>query len=216
MVMRYYDYLSEAKVEMLYPQIDQSSKVVSREVGVDVRLLKVSRKIDGTRGPSIYEKLSAVEDWIYAHEPVGNVDEPEAWIYGRMSLAETIVAPMVPVGGLGEDYTVFYAGKSDSGAYILLGGSARHLNAVSSQTTPVFDVRRSSSRYAIENILRHFPDSEDPKTFADLRTSQYTSAARFILRDAPLSEYEFLAKRLVTDSDNNVSLATPLFVAQAN
>lgn len=38
---------------------------------------KATRRTDGAKSLSIHDKLAAVEDWIYAHEPVGNPDEPD-------------------------------------------------------------------------------------------------------------------------------------------
>ena len=114
--MRYYEYLSSAKVDMLFPQIDRSSKVTGTEIGISVKVLTFSRKTNGQEPPSVYEKLAEVEDWIYAHgEPVGTVDEPAAWIYGRMRLGMTVVpkgwerrdSPQVPLDG-----TVLFAGDS--------------------------------------------------------------------------------------------------------
>lgn len=60
--MRYYEYLSTSKVEMLYPQIDRSSRSAGGEIGVDLKVFKVSRKTDGTKALSIHDKLSAVEE----------------------------------------------------------------------------------------------------------------------------------------------------------
>jgi hypothetical protein len=240
MAMRYYEYLSMAKVDMLFPQIDRSSNVVGREVGVDLKVVKVSRKTDGKDPRSEFEKLAEVEDWIYAHEPVGTVDEPEAWIYGRMRLGMTVVPkewerrdfPEVPLDG-----TVLFAGDSGDGACIVMGGSARHLHDLHS--LPASDVgarQAGSNANALGILLRCYPGfdtPEPPKGLAE-RPSQdryrmIEQPAKDMLRAATDrgrrspgglhvtgGEFEFLAKRLQTakSGKRTASLATPLFVAR--
>jgi hypothetical protein len=240
MAMRYYEYLSSAKVDMLFPQIDRSPKVVGREVGVDLKVVKISSKTDGKNPPSGFEKLAEVEDWIYAHEPVGTVDEPAAWIYGRMRLGMTVVpkgwerrdSPEVPLDG-----TVLFAGDSLAGACVIMGGSARHLHDL--HALPVADVeyrQAGSNATALGILLRCYPDFDDPVPpdgFAERPSrDRYWLIARPAMDillaatgkdrrspgglDAADGEFEFLAKRLQTSTSGKrtASLATPLFVAR--
>lgn len=240
--MRYYEYLSSAKVDMLFPQIDRSSKAVERLVDVDLRVLKISSKTDGQGPRSAHQKLAEVEDWIYANEPVGTVDEPAAWIYGRMRLGMLVVpkgwerrdSPGVPLDGI-----TLFAGDSGDGACIIMGGSARHLHDV--QALPVANVeyrQTGSNATALGILLGSYPDFDNPapsKQFAK-RPSQdrfwlIARPAMDILHaaagkgedhrapgglDAADGEFEFLAKRLqtVTSGTRTASLATPLFVAR--
>lgn len=71
--VRYYEYLSQVKIDMIYSQIDTTTRPTSREVSVDFKLVKTSRKTDGIEGPTVYQKLDVVEDWIYEHEPPGTM-----------------------------------------------------------------------------------------------------------------------------------------------
>ncbi|MCW2916419.1 MAG: hypothetical protein JWN52_4487 [Actinomycetia bacterium] len=130
MVVRYYEYLSEAKINMLYGQLDGMPKPKGREIGMDLKLIKVSQKTDAQQGPSVFEKLAAVEDWIYAHEPVGTPAEPQAWIYGRLPLATTIfTASANPSPAEISEGAILFAGVTDDGEYLMMGGSAHHLTA---------------------------------------------------------------------------------------
>jgi hypothetical protein len=225
--MRYYEYLSSAKVDMLFPQIDRSSKTSSKTAG---------------RNPlSVYEKLTEVENWIHAHnELVGTVDEPAAWISGRMRLGMTVVpkewerrdSPEVPLDG-----TVLFAGDSGDGACVVMGGSARHLFDL--RALPVADVQYrqpGSGATALGILLRCYPDFDDPvppEGFAERplqdRYQLIARPAKDILLaatgmgrrspgglDAAGGEFEFLAKRLqtFTSGKRTASLATPLFVAR--
>ena len=167
MGMRYYEYLSSAKVDMLFPQIDRSTKVTGTEIGISVKVLTFSRKTNGQEPPSVYEKLAEVEDWIYAHgEPVGTVDEPAAWIYGRMRLGMTVVpkgwerrdSPQVPLDG-----TVLFAGDSGDGACLVMGGSARHLHDLNALPVANVEYRQAGSNAnALGILLRCYPDFDGP------------------------------------------------------
>jgi hypothetical protein len=242
MAMRYYEYLSSAKVDMLFPQIDRSSKAVNTEFGVNASVLKISRNTEGQNPPSVYEKLAAVEDWIYAHEPVGTVDEPTAWIYGRMRLGMTVVPKdwkrRASRTELPLDGTVLFAGDSGDGACILIGGSARHLH--DPHAMPAVDMqsgRVGSNASALGILLRSYPDFDDPllseRFAAQPSQDRYWLIARpatdILLAaagdghsstgiDAVDGEFEFLAKRLQTavSGKRTASLATPLFLARVD
>lgn len=144
MPMRYYEYLSTAKVDMLYPQIDQTSRSAGGEVGFDLKVIKASRKTDGKKEPTVYEKLAAVEDWIYAREPVGSMDEPAPWISGRLDLVESIVSE-----------SVLFAARSKTLSYLLMGGSAAHLDQAKGASRPTTDEAA---------LIRHGPDLLRPPT----------------------------------------------------
>lgn len=169
--MRYHLYLSEAKVNMLYPQIVRSSRSAGGEVGFDLKLIKVSRRTDSTREPSVYEKLAAVEEWIYAREPVGTVEEPDAWIYGRMTLMATILKleGSKSQSDLSDGPVLFV--DSNHSPHILMGGSVQHLvgtdpypslslpSKVRFYSHPV-TLGLTLSRYADELGLLEGPDRE--------------------------------------------------------
>jgi hypothetical protein len=182
--MRYYEYLSSAKVDMLYPQINQTSRSAGGEVGFDLKVIKASRKTDGSKAPTIYEKLTAVEEWIYANEPVGTVDEPEAWIYGRITLAAMIVSPdwSRPRPGQLTNGVVLFAGVSDTGAHVLLAGSARHLTANPDQPSTIESGYFSpSAGSALRQLLRDYQNLEDREKLEANRETLRTRAEMIIM-----------------------------------
>lgn len=169
MPFRYYEYVSETKVEMLYPQIDQTSASAGGEVGFDLKIIKASRKTGGRRDPSTYDKLDVIEDWIYAHEPVGNVDEPKAWIYGRMSLAVAIIDTSweTPDPDEIKSAAVVYAGRSEDGSWLLLGGSARHLTAERDHNVPRTELSYLTSKITSAADSLHFLLHRCREVFSD-------------------------------------------------
>lgn len=221
MPMRYYEYLSAAKVDMLYPQIDQTSRSAGGEVGFDLKVIKASRKTDGKKEPTIYEKLAAVEDWIYAHEPVGSMDEPAPWISGRLDLVESIVSE-----------SVLFAARNKTLSYLLMGGSAAHLDQARAPADLPRMRPRSSGTDQIFSALQRFAantkeiDSAKGSGSFHARTGSYavTTVVQGIdlMFRQPLyprvQHCEFLAKRLqtITIDEATVTLATPLFVALAD
>lgn len=234
MPMRYYEYLSTAKVDMLYPQIDQTSRSAGGEIGFDLKLVKASRKTDGTKEPTAYEKLAAVEAWIYANEPVGNIDEPKAWIYGWMPMAALLVnrAWVTPNPDEFKDSAAVFGARSDERSYILLAGSARHLalvDRICPSSYEEYDLFGSHISM-ICALIMSYPDTKDQKYPGEETINRLPHMAdQLIMRPVdrmllsrgigPTYHYEFLAKRLDTgysDDGRPVTLATPLFVALAD
>lgn len=236
--MRYYEYLSTTKVEMLHPQLTQGRSAASTEIGVDLKVVKVNRKKDGAAELPVYDRLSEVEAWIYANEPVGTVDEPDVWISGRTELLAATLT-------LGADVTpgpVLYTPAD--GPELLMGGSVH--NTSGRRAYPGAELPSTvhfySSRVELGAILSRFaadlglPDRGDPDSEReDDEWSVYTGLisllrgdrtrvpnwlAGHVLPDNPVSlgECEFLAKRLRTttghtDPARPATLATPLYVA---
>jgi Family of unknown function (DUF7019) len=215
--MRYYAYVSDAKVEMLYDQIPPKlrSRIVA-ELKLDIKVVSVSireRESDATR----YGKLGVVERYMERHVAVGSVAEPGPWFRGQLPLRSGLYrnAP----GGLA------YFGGSQAGVRLALIGSARHLIG-SRPTIPEIGVSYSGVP-ALYDVLRHDElDAEPPPADSDRddvqRTLEEVGEFASLLRGVPES-CEFLARRLlsgrVADEGDRVSrvlLGTPLYVALAD
>jgi hypothetical protein len=236
--MRYFVYLSAAKVDMLYPQVSSPARASSREFTVDLKVVKATQRSEGHAELTVHDKLTAVEDWIYAHEPVGSVDEPDVWLYGRTDLAVVTVTKEGRFSSQkAPEPAVFFAGRGLSGTMLLMGGSATHLAG----GTPPPDVGTPDEpgarlgfwpssvswlHNAVAGYARQFetvPALNGPRD--DGKDKEHTSlliaADDILTHGAPLGECEFLAKRLSTtygdpfDSTSEVRglLTTPLFVA---
>lgn len=229
--MRYFIYLSQAKVDMLYPQVPGARTGSNEtEVGVDLKAFRAAKR-HRSNEPDLYRRLSQVEDWILTNDDasVGTIDDPAHWIYCRGRLEGVLLAD--PEGkGLPKQAVVF-AAESDVGNCLLLGGSRYNL-------TLEDNLVQESSSYSIQmellRILHHYASfdgsfDEDP----DYRPNPGNLSQRDSLRRGILSVYELwamirerrfssqsfgtcelLAKRLLTDTVDNrtVSLATPLSV----
>jgi hypothetical protein len=230
MSMRYYEYLSAAKINMLYPQIDQTSRSAGGEIGVDIKVFKMTRKTDGKKEPTLYEKVTAIEEWLYTHESVGTIDAPAPWLSGRIDLAEAIVRTG-PGDSSGD--AVLFAGTSPSGSRLLMGGSALHLDRHgASSEDPLPRVRWHGSReHEIVRILKgfgHIASEVDNVGHTDRQASykaysmgRVMDGIRWMLNgriESHTKHCEFLAKRLqtMTTDEATVTLATPLFVALAD
>jgi hypothetical protein len=223
--VRYYEYLSTSKVEMLHPQLVLGRSPATSEIGVDLKLVKVNRKKDGAGELPLHDRLSAVEEWIYANEPVGTVDDPDVWIYGRTELLAATLT-------LGADVTpgpVLYTPAE--GPELLMGGSVH--NTSGRRPYPGAElpstVRYFSSRVELGAILSQFaadlglpdrgaPDSEREDGEWDVYTGltallrddhsripnwlahHVASEPADVMSAKPVSlgECEFLAKRLRT------------------
>lgn len=227
--MRYYLYVSTAKLGMLHPQISSSPKISASEIGIDLRVIHAKRSTTRNIQAAPLEQLNTVEDWIYSHESVGSVDEPEAWIYGRLNLGasnfaeeEELSEQEISAEG------VLFGGITDAESAIILGGSGRHLTA-----GPRYADKEGHSHYfswsvALMRALTSFNrDADGFRGYGgpyddDWLYDEIIRAARHMLNGymgMPLGSCEFLAKRLRTvtagryEEGGIATLATPLFVA---
>jgi hypothetical protein len=210
--VRYYAYVSDAKLDMLYDQIP--AKIRSRlvaELKLDVKVVSLSlreRESDATR----YGKLDVVESYLERHVDVGSIAEPAAWFRGRVSLRSGLYrnAP----GGL-----AYFSGL-DGGVRLALIGSARHL--IGSQTSPAEIGLSYSGLPALFTILRR--DEASPAQEQDDEQRAVAEVREFADALGGLPEpSEFLARRLlhgpVADAGDGVThvlLGTPLYVALAD
>jgi hypothetical protein len=136
--MRYYHYLSSNKIEMLYQQIAEYRPKVNTDFGIDLKVMKASRKSERSEGePSVYKKLREVENWIYEHEPVGQADNPDVWIYGREFLGFT-PSPEGFEGTLDSTNAspVLFGGITNNKSAILMCGSSGNLIQNSTKEAP--------------------------------------------------------------------------------
>lgn len=219
--MRCFIYLSAATVDMLYPQVSAPARASSREITVDLKVLKATQRSEGAAQLTVYDKLTAVEDWVHAHEPVGSVDEPDVWLYGRMDLAMVTVTEEGrsadqnrPAGQKEPEPAVFFAGRGTTGTMLLMGGSTRHLaggppspdiDSPDESGTPLAfwpssiqwlhgAVAAYARQFETGPVLNGRRDDGTDKEHSSLRLA----ADDILTHGTPLGECEFLAKRLST------------------
>jgi hypothetical protein len=198
--MRYYHYLSSNKIEMLYEQIAEHRPKVNTDVGIDLKVIKASRKSERSEGePSVYNKLSVLENWIYEHEPVGAVDRPNVWIYGREFLGFT---PSPKALGGTVDSTngspVLFGGITNDQSAILMCGSSGNL--IQNSTKEAHFSQWSSVDYLsrlFERIIA--PSNESPMITSGPQENQIAPIPLGDLQDHGDSEAVQRAQTLAED-----------------
>jgi hypothetical protein len=119
--LRYYLYISDTKLNMLFEQIDESlRRRISAEVRVDIKIASLTLNEVPDPGPTRMAKLRIVERFIDANHHVGDFEEPGAeYFRGQMPMRWGRVqhTPVV----------CFVAGSSDDTRGLMLAGSVRHV-----------------------------------------------------------------------------------------
>ncbi|HBB96662.1 MAG TPA: hypothetical protein DC054_14855 [Blastocatellia bacterium] len=213
--MKYYLYISDAKLEMLLPQITGENKRKSSwEFKLDLKLFSIVRKAEKDEDLGQIEKLEKVVSFIHQFGNVGTVDNPDEYVAGTMEMGWSVFnkathyPPCVYFGGATEE------------TVIGLFGSTKHL--IGHKPFILSDNANESIPYAddiIQSIYRSIASSKKPartkpsKWLHELyyQSSQQSNAATHTL--------EFLAKRLFYKSletvpDNRkILIGTPLYVS---
>lgn len=85
MSMKYYVYISDTKVDMLYSQIPK--KILDKiavELGINLGIFSLTAKGKGNQEETRYEKLKLVVNYIENNMDVGTVDQPKAYFKGSI------------------------------------------------------------------------------------------------------------------------------------
>jgi len=116
--LKYYVYISDAKVNMLYEQIGlETGGFVASDVGRAIEFAKTTPH-EG-KGTSALSKLEKVVEAIYRSGNVGTIDEPKEYVAGTLSMRW---GPNFPQ----ETGFVYFTGNTDR-TIVGLGGSDIHL-----------------------------------------------------------------------------------------
>jgi hypothetical protein len=194
--LRYFIYISDAKLDMLFEQIDLGTrKRISAELGLDFKIVNVSvRQADDPAKTRAY-KLSAVERFIDTHHVVGSIKEPGSEYFRGTTDMEW---------GFPVADTVCFRG-SDEGRSFCLIGSRRHL--MQEDAGAMRSVARSdlAAIYQLWNL----------KQIRSFILGRRGGIAKY-----PLQCFEFLAvvlddKPQLPGIDGNTVLGTPVYVALA-
>lgn len=219
--LRYYLYISDAKVNMLLPQVPGAlQRKVSAKFGFDIKVLSGSLETERATLDNRIARLGAVEEYVVQNEQVGTPSSPASWIHGIVD------AKFLDIGN---GAILFLAG--DRSSILALGGSARHVIGAASepvqipmsfapnfvgQLTSLIDKRPDWLLGMDEADLRRSLDSETKQRFerwAGIISWAYQHA------EAHYQRIEFLAKRLVTTEvlpGEIITLSTPLYVSYAD
>jgi hypothetical protein len=222
MPFRYYIYVSDAKVDMLLPQLDSSfQRKRTVEWNLNLKVLGAKRGTETALGENRFARLEAVVKYLENHGDLGSVDEPGQFFRGSLPMR------WGPVAEYHEDSGLFYfAGRTDE---TILGmvGSAAHVIGVTS------DRQGASAGYALSPLtetLRGDRDAGDVFPDPAAKTSPEQGAINAVhytttIFPGPEQNLEFIAKRLIRgksllpdlpdhpETDKSVLLGTPLYVA---
>ena len=226
--LRYYLYISDTKLEMLFDQIDQSArKRISAELKLDLKVASLTLREADNPAPTRAAKLRIVERFIDMHQSVGTVEKPTGdYFRGQMEMQW---------GELTGSAVCFKGTDSAHSRGVLLVGSKYH---VLGETSPKV-MYSSSGLYSIMQALltiAEHPGAEDvsPDSYMftawhylsgdptrgaaakDARPGYYDT-----LPQLPVQRLDFLAIPLVEyeleyeGHHLNIVLGTPLYVARA-
>lgn len=216
--MKYYVYISDAKVDMLYPQIPQSLlKKIAASLNIDLKLLGAEVNIGAKGSPSDetrYAKVKIVSEYIEKHIDVGTIDAPSTYFKGKLLMKQGTLL----------DKAAYFGGETEQ-TVLGLCGSMKHLigSPVGSDITTY-----GSSLYAIEYLVQAVV-SEAKLIYNTTATKDYIEddlqldtlvGIVYITKGRPshTQQFEFLAKTLLQGpfpiyNHPYVVLGTPIYVA---
>lgn len=211
--LRYYLYVSDAKLDMLFEQIDRRLlKHISMELKVDLKLASVTLRKAEDPAPARMAKLRVVERFIDDHQDVGTCENPgREYFRGQLNMQWGWLArPTSHASSI-----VFFRGE-EGPLLVFLAGSSRHVIGAPPDA-------RAFVGSALPHIITAISDHiSDKSALAGLpsesaRWMQATRVRELRLHpvDAPSQQMEFLAIPLAEDrqSDVHLVLGTPLYVA---
>ena len=235
--MKYDVYISDAKVNMLFPQVPHDIKrKVSTKFGFDFKVVSASRQTEAETDENRISRLETVVEFIREFGNLGTVEQPDEYIEGDLVLHTAVFPDRNPK-------YVYFGGsreRSEPGpSQIGLWGSLRHVvGAADFQGEGVTST--SLARDAIWHLIKDLDPEFEPRSaqeadwiaLMDKRARDWTAlrvnsfqpefreawwglvmAATHEAKFAtPGQRMEFLAKRLL-HQDRFALLATPLYVA---
>ena len=214
--LRNYLYVSDAKLDTLFEQIDQSIlKRISLELKVDLKIAGIT--VTKAENPSATRmaKLRVVEQFIDDYHNVGTCENPgQGYFRGQLDMRwgwlEQPVSNEAPS-------IVFFKGEEGS-SIVTLAGSSRHVIGAPPDA-------RVFAGSALPHIITAISDSVSdksalakmPRESARWARATRVRQLRLLPDDAPSQRMEFLAIPLAEDreSDPHVVLGAPICVALA-
>jgi hypothetical protein len=129
-MLRYYVYISDAKIDIFLPQIPSSrQQKITREIGIDWKILYAKRTAEYDTEQHRVHRLRAVESYIRTNENVGSVTTPNSWFAGELPMWWGPI-DFLTHGGVGHDLVWFTGHEELEGerpTVLGLGGSTAHL-----------------------------------------------------------------------------------------
>jgi len=209
MTIKYYIYISDTKVDMLFAQIPINIlKKISAELSINLGVFNVTLR-ENQSEQTRFDKVHVVSNYINQHLDVGDVDHPQTYFKASVAMQWGAL-----FGGSDQNF-VYFAGKTDQTIFGL-GGSTQHMIGEQKGQSPGANSFTPSILAALKKLDIHsdFPvSSHDVQISGDpLRLVATATGWRELGPEEPL---EFLAKKLVEGSldSTHVLLGTPIYVA---
>jgi hypothetical protein len=223
--LRNYLYISDAKLDMFFEQIDKSIlKRISVEVRVDLKLASVTLRKAEDPVPARIPKLRVVERFIDEHHHVGSIENPgREYFRGQMDMQWGWLA--FGPGDRDRIPIVYFRGKEHS-QLVMLAGSRRHVlgehpaaEAVAMSALPAIIGAIDEHISEPHIVIPPWSNSPIPITRPESSWSAIyaASVAKLYPVNTPTQQMEFLAIPLAEtqlDKDHAI-LGTPLYVALA-
>jgi hypothetical protein len=205
--MKYYIYISDAKVDMLFPQVPHDiKKKIATEWKMDLKLLSASRRVETEGEDNRIARLETVVDFIREYGNLGSIDEPGEYIYDEQSA-------WVGIYTLSD--VAYFSGKTEKTIFGL-SGTGKHLVGADPNKSPWPNL---TSLINIFDWLSEQNPTRDPDGMKMI--SVLVGVAEHMRR--PRQRIEFMAKRLLEQEysdevapQTRLLLATPLYVAMAD
>jgi hypothetical protein len=228
---QYYLYVSDAKVEMLAGQLRRGAAEILSGWTVDVNLGVVGAGVAGRSVPaSRYKEIERIKRHVLTREDCGTIDDPGAYVIDSLP---------VRWGPFTADTDITFFTGATSRTVFALGGSTAWLIQAPPRAAGAYPHGGSATGLLISALLHEFgrtdrPDYEPaaahyPGAVSDAVTALADEYAHNPA--CPLTEVEFLAKRLVVgpqfrdlrfpvedvfEAPDQVFLGTPLYVAMTS
>jgi hypothetical protein len=209
--MKYYVYISDSKVDMLYSQIPK--RILDRiaaDLNVNLGIFSLSVKEKENQEKTHYEKLKLVINYIENNMEVGTVDEPKAYFTGLLPMRW---------GEYGVDSGLVYFGGKTAHTVLGLGGSMTHVIGNRKGESDTHGGSIGADIGAVLSKDLNLPNSFDDSQFDRIDDILYTTHFATKRMKGPIQTLEFLAKRLaegIYSDKSHVVLGTPLYVAMVN
>jgi hypothetical protein len=236
--MKYYLYVSDAKLEMLYSQIPVRMRdKIAAELKVDLKVISATFS-EKNREESRYTRLDVVCNYIHENLPVGNMAHPESYFAGTISMQWGLVT------GTSSGRIVYFGGE-EGNVVLGLAGSRHHVVGFQGEgmvdTPPTFGAGSSMVHGVLEQLEANLAEAVDrtaqdessvvvdlkqpgPIPRSPVKEERALETVLYTTRNllGPTQSLEFLAKRLLTGKlvvsgeETGVLLGTRLYVALAD
>ncbi len=216
--MKYYIYISDAKVDMLFPQVPHDIKQkIASEFGIDFKVFVAKRKVESESEENRISRLEAVVSYIREYGNLGSVDEPDEYVAGTMPMRNIRLEQW-------NSSAIYFSGHTDTTMFGF-GGSAKHL--IGALPDPSVPIGTPSHTWAIISALNRATAEWRPQDSADQTSLSAVAELETEVEEGLYENIEFFAKRLLFNDQEwvwtprgtrswQVLLGSPLYLAKAD